>query len=241
MFKKSTFCKGVSPWFFLKNGRFPNLFLWAEKARKKHFFIFWIVKNAFETGKVKFSQSRKKTTFCKGVSPLFLSKNRTFSRMFFFFEPNKAEKKHFLIFWIEKNGFLTTKDNFKKTLKNRHFAKKVSPGFLSKNRFLLFFFFLAKKARKKHFLIFWIENKVFWTSKVNFLQSRKIWTFCKGVSPWFFSKNRLFFKLFLSQKGQKERFFDILDRKECFLDLKSEVPKKSKKSTFCKGVMHLSM
>ena len=26
MFKKSTFCKGVSPWFFLKNGRFPNLF-----------------------------------------------------------------------------------------------------------------------------------------------------------------------------------------------------------------------
>ena len=35
---------------------------------------------------------------------------------------------------------------------------------------------------------------------------------------------------------QKKTFFDILDRKECFLDLKSEILKKSKKSTFGKGV-----
>ena len=32
----------------------------------------------------------------------------------------------------------------------------------------------------------------------------------------------------LSNKGQKETFFDILDRKECRLDLKSEVLTKSK-------------
>ena len=32
----------------------------------------------------------------------------------------------------------------------------------------------------------------------------------------------------LSKKGQKETFFDILDRKECHLDLKSEVLTKSK-------------
>ena len=35
---------------------------------------------------------------------------------------------------------------------------------------------------------------------------------------------------------QKKTFFDILDRKECFLDLKSEILKKSKKSTFGKVV-----
>ena len=61
-------------------------------------------------------------------------------------------------------------------------------------------------------------------------------TFCKGVSPWFLSKNRPFSPFFLTKKSQRETFFDILDRKECFLDLKSEVLKNSKKSTFSKGV-----
>ena len=34
---------------------------------------------------------------------------------------------------------------------------------------------------------------------------------------------------FLSRESQEKKFFDILDRKECFLDLTSEVLKKSKK------------
>ena len=41
---------------------------------------------------------------------------------------------------------------------------------------------------------------------------------------------------FLSKGSQKETFFDILDRKECFLDLKSEVLKKSRELEFGKGV-----
>ena len=45
--KKSTVCKGVSPWYFIKNRPFPYLFFWAKKVRKKHFLIFWIEKNAF--------------------------------------------------------------------------------------------------------------------------------------------------------------------------------------------------
>ena len=54
-----------------------------------------------------------------------------------------------------------------------------------------------------------------------------------------FVKNSTFFLyvFFLSKKSKKETIFDILDRKEFFLDLKSEGLKKSKKSTFCKGVM----
>ena len=99
------------------------------------------------------------------------------------------------------------------------------------------FFFLPKKGRKKYFLIFWIENKAFWTSKVKFSKSRKISTFCKGVSPWFLSKNRPFSHIFfLSKKRQKETFFHILDRNECFLDHKRKVPKNAKKSILCKGV-----
>ena len=50
-------------------------------------------------------------------------------------------------------------------------------------------------------------------------------------------KNRPFSLMFffLSKESQKQTVFDILENKECFLDLKSEVLKKSRKSTFCKG------
>ena len=50
-------------------------------------------------------------------------------------------------------------------------------------------------------------------------------------------KSRPFsYNIFFEQKRKKQTFIDILDRKECFLDLKSEVLKNSKKSTFSKGV-----
>ena len=72
---------------------------------------------------------------------------------------------------------------------------------------------------------------------MKFSQSRIKSTFCKGVSPWFLSQNRPFSHMFfLSKKSQKETFFDILDRKECFLDHKRKVLKNSKKLTFSKGV-----
>ena len=41
---------------------------------------------------------------------------------------------------------------------------------------------------------------------------------------------------FLSKQSKKQTYFDILDSKECFFDLKSEVLKNSKKWTFCQGV-----
>ena len=110
----------------------------------------------------------------------------------------------------------------------------VSAWFLSKNRSFFYVYFLTKKANKNIFLIFWIENKAFWTSKVKFSKSRKNPHF---ASPWFLSKNRPFSHIFfLSKKRQKETFFHILDRNECFLDHKRKVPKNAKKSTFCKGV-----
>ena len=41
---------------------------------------------------------------------------------------------------------------------------------------------------------------------------------------------------FLGKKVKKKHFFYILDSKEYFLDLKSKVLAKFKKSTFCKAV-----
>ena len=41
---------------------------------------------------------------------------------------------------------------------------------------------------------------------------------------------------FLGKTSQKRSFFDILNRKECFLEQKREVLKKSRKSKFAKGV-----
>jgi len=54
------------------------------------------------------------------------------------------------------------------------------------------------------------------------------------------SKKSTFFHIFFFIKeSQKETFFDILDRKKCFLDLKSDVSKKvQKKRHFPKGLVH---
>ena len=51
-----------------------------------------------------------------------------------------------------------------------------------------------------------------------------------------FEKSTFLTCFFLAEKAKKKTFFHILERKEGFLDLKSEVLKKWKKSTFCKGV-----
>ena len=83
-----------------------------------------------------------------------------------------------------------------------------------------------KKSEKRHiFLIFWIEKNAFSTSKVKFYKRSKKSIFLKGLRPWFFlSKNKLFFYVsFEQKKNQKETFFHILDRKEYFLDLKSDI------------------
>ena len=57
-------------------------------------------------------------------------------------------------------------------------------------------------------------------------------------SFFFVPKNRTFYHLCsLGKSNQKRSFFSyILDKKECFLDKKNEVLKKSKNSKFSKGL-----
>ena len=51
----------------------------------------------------------------------------------------------------------------------------------------------------------------------------KNWHFSKGVSPWIWSKNGIFFHLFISGKiGKKKVFSDILERKNGFPDYENK-------------------
>ena len=51
------------------------------------------------------------------------------------------------------------------------------------------------------------------------LTKAKKWTIFKGVCPWIFSKNQTFFyRRFTQNFCQKRSFFDILNRKELFLE-----------------------
>ena len=108
--------------------------------------------------------------------------------------------------------------------------------FVKKSTCFLYVLFSAKKSQKETFFDILESKKCFLHLKSKVLKKSKKSTFFKTFSPWFLSKNRPFSHMFfLAKKSQKETFFDILDSKECFLDLKREVLEKSKKSAFCKG------
>ena len=65
----------------------------------------------------------------------------------------------------------------------------------------------------------------------------KNWHISKGDNPRFWSKNGHFYNIFfLGNKGKKNVFYDILERKCAFLGYKKKKFKKSKKWHFSKGV-----
>ena len=83
------------------------------------------------------------------------------------------------------------------------------------------------RTKKNAFLDY--KNKIF--------KKSKIWLFCKGVKPWFWSKNGHFSNFyFLGNIGQENVFYDILERKNAFLGYKNKKFKKSKNWHFSKGV-----
>ena len=59
------------------------------------------------------------------------------------------------------------------------------------------------------------------------------WQFCKGVSPWFFSKNAKFsFTFFKGKVSLEITFHDVLDKKETVLDYKNNNFSEGLKSQF---------
>ena len=139
----------------------------------------------------------------------------------FFFLPKKGRKKHFLIFWIENKSFWTSKVKFSKSRKKSTFCKSMV---LVKKSTLFSLFFLSKKRQKETFLHILDRNECFLDHKRKVPKNAKKSTFCKGVSPWFLSKNRPFsYMSFFQQKKPKRTIFDILHRKERSSDQKRKV------------------
>ena len=99
------------------------------------------------------------------------------------------------------------------------------------------FFFLGNIGQENVFYDILERKNVFLGYKNNKFKKSQNWHFSKGVNPWFWSKNRHFFNfLFLGNIGQKNVFYDILERKNDFLGYKNKKFKQSKYWYISKGV-----
>ena len=129
---------------FLQKWTFSSSVLLSKESQTETFFNLLDRKECFLDQKGEVLTQSKKSTFCKAVSPWFLSKNRPFSYKFFF--QQKATKKHFLNSGKNIKFFWPQKWSSHKVEKTRHFAKGLVHGFYQKiGLFLICFFFSKKK------------------------------------------------------------------------------------------------
>ena len=136
-----------------------------------------------------------------------------------------------------KNAFVGYKNKKFKTSKNWDFPKGVNPWFWSKNGHFSIFFFLGNIGQENVFYDILEGKNACLAYKNKKYKKSKNWHFCKGVNPWFCSKNNHFsFFSFLGNIGQENVFYDILERKNAFLAYKNNKFKKSKNWDFSKGV-----
>ena len=139
--KNRHFSKGVSPWFWYKNGHFSNFIFQAIQARRSSFTMSQNAKKAFQGYKNKKIKKSKNSHFSKAVNPRFWSKNGQFSN---FFLGNIGQENVFYDILERIKAFLGCKSKKIKKSKNRHFSKGVSPWFWYKNGHFSNFFFLGK-------------------------------------------------------------------------------------------------
>ena len=124
-----------------------------------------------------------------------------------------------------------------KKSKNWRFSKGVNPWFWSKNGYFSNFYFLGNIGQENVFYDILERRNAFLAYKNKKSKKSKNWHFSEGVNPWFWSKNGHFSNFhFLSNIGQENVFYDILERKNAFLGYKNKKLKHSKNLDFCKGV-----
>ena len=112
-------------------------------------------------------------------------------------------------------------------------------------------FFLANIGQKSAFYDILERENACLGYKNKELKQSKNWDFSKGVNPWFWSKkcpifnevnpcfwskNGHFSNFFFGNIGQENVFYDILERKNAFLDYKNNKFQKGKNWDFSKGV-----
>ena len=98
-------------------------------------------------------------------------------------------------------------------------------------------FFLATIGQENFFYDILKRKNTFLRYKNKKFKKSKYWHFSKGDNPWFLVQIWPFFQhIFSGNRGQKNIFYDILERKIAFRGYKNKTFKKSKKWLFYKGV-----
>ena len=116
------------------------------------------------------------------------------------------------------------------------FPKGLTHGFGPKMA-IFATFLLGNIGRENVFYHIVERDNAFLGNKKKKLKKSKNWHFSKGVNPWFWYKNGHFSNFFfLGKIGQKNIFYDILERIKAFVEYEKKKLKKSKNCHFSKGV-----
>ena len=138
---------------------------------------------------------------------MVLVKKWPFLQLFFRqYRPGKCLLRYFE---NEKTAFQAINKRSSKGQKIDIFPKGLTHGFVQKWPFFQLFFFYAIQARKMSFTIFQNGKTPFQAINERSSKSWKNCHFCKGVNPWFWSKNGHFSNFFLGNIGQQNVFYDI--------------------------------
>ena len=122
-----------------------------------------------------------------------------------FFLGNIGQKNVFYDILESKNAFLPYKNKKLKKGKNWHFSKEVNPRFWSKNGHFSNFSFLRNIVQKNVFDdILERKNGVLGYKNKKFKKWKNC-DFCKGLNPWFWSKNGHFSYFFFFGKYWPEK------------------------------------
>ena len=124
--KNWRFSKGVSPWYWSKNGHFCDFFFLGDMGQEYVFYDNLERKKAFLGNKNNQFKKPKNWHIFKGVNPWFWSKNGHFSNIFL----GNIDQENVSYDILErKNAFLGYKNKKLKQAKNWHFCKGVNPWF----------------------------------------------------------------------------------------------------------------
>ena len=204
---------------------FPTFFL-VNIGQENVFYDILEQKNGFLGYKNKKLKKSKNWHFSKGVNLCFWSKNGHFSNFFFLGNIGLENVSYDILERI--TVLLAYKNKKLKNSKYWYFSKGVNTWFWYKNGHFSNILFLGNIGQENVFYDILEGEKAFLGFKEKKFKKSKNWHFCKGVNPWFWSKNGHFFNFFLGNKGQENVFYDILERKNAFLGYQKNKFKKFK-------------
>ena len=118
---------------------------WANQATKNRVFLILVKKECFLDQKKEVSKNSNQWKFFNGVSPWFLSNNRTFYHVRFL--GKRRKKRSFFDILNKIEGFLGQKNGVLEKSKKSEFFK----GFCEKIELFIIFVFWANQATKNHF------------------------------------------------------------------------------------------